>query len=98
VPLKAVLRDTNLTAADLDALEIIGGATRVPRLQAALLEYLVRSVQERVTGMQSRPRRLVLLPLFLPTPFFCRLGATTPSYRASSHVAGLSHSRCIVRK
>jgi hypothetical protein len=74
VPLKAVLRDTNLTAADLDALEIIGGATRVPRLQAALLEYLVRPAQERLTKMQARAASPVLLPFFLPTPFFRCLG------------------------
>lgn len=39
-PLRRVLADTNLTVAELDAVELIGGATRVPKLQTVLAEFL----------------------------------------------------------
>lgn len=39
-PLQRILARNNLTAADLDAVELIGGGTRVPRLQATLSETL----------------------------------------------------------
>lgn len=39
-PLRRVLADTNLSVAELDAVELIGGATRVPKLQSVLAEFL----------------------------------------------------------
>eukprot|EP00897_Mesotaenium_endlicherianum_P006776 jgi/Mesen1/6126/ME000313S05248 len=40
LPLKDVLADANVSVADLEAVELLGGATRVPRLQAALSEFV----------------------------------------------------------
>ncbi|GBG65617.1 hypothetical protein CBR_g51500 [Chara braunii] len=40
VPARQVLKDANLSAQDLHAVEVIGGATRVPKLQAVLSEFL----------------------------------------------------------
>ncbi|XP_051135545.1 heat shock 70 kDa protein 17 [Andrographis paniculata] len=42
VPLKEVLKDSGLNVDDLYAVELIGGATRVPKLQAKLQEFLGR--------------------------------------------------------
>ncbi|XP_022893323.1 heat shock 70 kDa protein 17 [Olea europaea var. sylvestris] len=42
VPVKEVLKHSGLKADDLYAVELIGGATRVPKLQAKLLELLGR--------------------------------------------------------
>lgn len=39
-PLERILKRNNLTAADLDAVELLGGGTRVPKLQAVLSETL----------------------------------------------------------
>lgn len=39
-PLKLVLEDANLTLADIDAVELVGGATRVPKLQSVLSGFL----------------------------------------------------------
>ncbi|PIN20377.1 Molecular chaperones GRP170/SIL1, HSP70 superfamily [Handroanthus impetiginosus] len=43
VPIKEVLKHSGLNAADLFAVELIGGATRVPKLQAKLQEFLGKS-------------------------------------------------------
>ncbi|XP_078428746.1 heat shock protein 70 (Hsp 70) family protein [Wolffia australiana] len=40
VPLKELLEQSGLTIDQIDAVEIIGGATRVPKLQAKLQEFL----------------------------------------------------------
>ncbi|KAG8364527.1 hypothetical protein BUALT_Bualt18G0006400 [Buddleja alternifolia] len=42
VPLREVLKDSGLTADDLYGVELIGGATRVPKLQSKLQEFLGR--------------------------------------------------------
>lgn len=42
VPLKEVLHNSGLRADEISAVEIIGGATRVPKLQAKLQEFLGR--------------------------------------------------------
>ncbi|OMO49450.1 Heat shock protein 70 family [Corchorus capsularis] len=42
IPLKEVLKHSGLQAEDLYAVELIGGATRVPKLQAKLQEYFGR--------------------------------------------------------
>ncbi|KAL0291642.1 UNVERIFIED_CONTAM: Heat shock protein 17 [Sesamum radiatum] len=42
VPLKEVLKHSGLNTDDLYAVELIGGATRVPKLQAKLQEFLGR--------------------------------------------------------
>eukprot|EP00249_Psilotum_nudum_P022820 c28651_g1_i2 orf=645-3266(-) len=39
-PIKEVLKHSGLTVEDLDGVELIGGATRVPKLQAVLSEFL----------------------------------------------------------
>ncbi|GAQ90029.1 hypothetical protein KFL_005910055 [Klebsormidium nitens] len=54
-PLRDVLAEANITAADLDALEVIGGATRVPRLQAALTDFLgdVRGVDRHLDADEA---------------------------------------------
>ncbi|EPS73225.1 hypothetical protein M569_01528, partial [Genlisea aurea] len=41
-PLKDLLKESGLTAGDLYAIELIGGATRVPALQAKIQEFLGR--------------------------------------------------------
>ncbi|XP_065026045.1 heat shock 70 kDa protein 17-like [Musa acuminata AAA Group] len=43
VPLKEVLRNSGLKIDDIYAVELIGGATRVPKLQAKLQEFLGRN-------------------------------------------------------
>lgn len=40
MPLSTLLSRNNLTAADLDAVELLGGGSRVPRLKQALSEAL----------------------------------------------------------
>ncbi|WOG91848.1 hypothetical protein DCAR_0311103 [Daucus carota subsp. sativus] len=47
VPLKEVLKHSGLQANDLNAVELIGGATRVPKLQAKLQEFLGRKVLDK---------------------------------------------------
>ncbi|KAK2965944.1 hypothetical protein RJ640_009862 [Escallonia rubra] len=42
IPLKEVLEHSGLKVTDIHALELIGGATRVPKLQAKLQEFLGR--------------------------------------------------------
>ncbi|CAN4084564.1 unnamed protein product [Withania somnifera] len=47
VPLKEVLTHSSLKIEDIYAVELIGGATRVPRLQAKLQEFLGRKELDR---------------------------------------------------
>ncbi|KAL7142345.1 hypothetical protein ABFS83_08G117500 [Erythranthe nasuta] len=47
VPLKEVLKHSGLNADDLYGVELIGGATRVPKLQAKLQEFLGRKELDR---------------------------------------------------
>lgn len=43
IPIKEVLKDSGLKVDDIYAVELIGGATRVPKLQAKLQEFLGRN-------------------------------------------------------
>nr|GEV81823.1 heat shock 70 kDa protein 17 [Tanacetum cinerariifolium] len=47
IPLKEVLKDSGLKVDDIYAFELIGGGTRVPKLQAKLQEFLGRSDLDR---------------------------------------------------
>lgn len=47
IPLKEVLKHSGLKVDDLHAVELIGGATRVPKLQAKLQEFLGRKDLDR---------------------------------------------------
>ncbi|XP_050384493.1 heat shock 70 kDa protein 17 [Argentina anserina] len=47
VPVREVLKHSGLKVADLYAVELIGGATRVPKLQARLQEFLGRKELDR---------------------------------------------------
>ncbi|XP_038696853.1 heat shock 70 kDa protein 17-like [Tripterygium wilfordii] len=46
-PMKEVLRHSNLTVDEIYAVELIGGATRVPKLQAKLQEFLGRNEPDK---------------------------------------------------
>ncbi|KAF4399831.1 heat shock 70 kDa protein 17 [Cannabis sativa] len=47
IPVKDVLKDSGLTIDEIYAVELIGGATRVPKLQAKLQEFLGRKDLDR---------------------------------------------------
>lgn len=47
LPLKEVLQNSGLKAEEVSAVELIGGATRVPKLQAKLQEFLGRKELDR---------------------------------------------------
>ncbi|KAL5581625.1 hypothetical protein UlMin_014067 [Ulmus minor] len=47
IPLKEVLKHSNLNVDEIYAVELIGGATRVPKLQAKLQEFLGRKELDR---------------------------------------------------
>ncbi|PWA97169.1 heat shock protein 70 family [Artemisia annua] len=47
IPLKELLKDSGLKVDDIYAFELIGGGTRVPKLQAKLQEFLGRSDLDR---------------------------------------------------
>jgi hypoxia up-regulated 1 len=47
VPLQQVLADTGITLSQLHAVELIGGATRVPKLQAVLGAYVGKQGLDR---------------------------------------------------
>ncbi|KAJ3692439.1 hypothetical protein LUZ60_012789 [Juncus effusus] len=47
IPLKEVISNSGLKIEDIYAVELIGGATRVPKLQAKLQEYLGRNSLDR---------------------------------------------------
>ncbi|KAJ7523587.1 hypothetical protein O6H91_18G055500 [Diphasiastrum complanatum] len=47
LPLKSVLTDVGITADGLYAVELVGGATRVPKLQQVLSEVLGKKILER---------------------------------------------------
>lgn len=49
-PIDSVLREANLTIAQVDSLEIIGGVTRIPKLQEILKDFYGKELGQHLNG------------------------------------------------
>jgi len=52
-PIEEVLKKANLSASDLDLVEIIGGGVRIPHVQDQISEYLKKDVSMHINGDDS---------------------------------------------
>ena len=52
-PIDNVLREANLTLSQIDSLEIIGGITRIPKIQEILKQYFGKELGQHLNGDES---------------------------------------------